>query len=609
MSTGTAVSAIIPQIPAPGLAAEKFDLLHRLVAGLPPAELHWLAAWIAAQAGSAKVNLASGGLHQEQAATAQLTIIYGSQTGNAKRIAEDMAERGSHAGIPLRLLRADTYPLRELANERYLILVISTQGEAEPPDDARGLVEFLTGRRVPKLPNLHFAVLGLGDSSYPQFCAIGRQIDIRLTELGAIRMDKLGEADVEPEEVAKPWVEQVLSKAAEALRCAAPTPTLRLMPSPTPNQAPIWTRRQPFTASVLANQRIVARDSEREVRHIELSLQGSGLHYRPGDALGVCPVNPPALVEQWLETLGLDGAQMVTVGGRTLQLEQWLSRERDITKTYRSWVEAHAGRGRHQTLNCLLQSDQRDAFAQILEHDQPIDLLRRYPVEWPAEQLVAALHPLQPRMYSIASSQHEVGEEVHLTVAVVDYIRYGKRHWGAASSFLAAASDNIPVAIFIEPNERFRLPSDPSRDLIMIGPGTGVAPFRGFLQERQQTGASGRNWLIFGNRHFREDFLYQAEWQAALQRGVLQRLDLAFSRDTCERIHVQQRLREQGRELYAWLRDGACLYVCGNAKRMAADVHNALIEIVATHGAQPLDEARAWLSDLMRQGRYARDIY
>ncbi|HEN47654.1 MAG TPA: assimilatory sulfite reductase (NADPH) flavoprotein subunit, partial [Mizugakiibacter sp.] len=459
----------------------------------------------------------------------------------------------------------------------------------------------------PRLPNLHFAVLGLGDSSYPKFCAVGRRLDGCLEKQGATRLIDLGEADVAIEEVAKPWTEQVLGKVVEALPCVAPT--LRLMPPRTPEPTPSWSRKQPFIASVLTNQRIVARDSEREIRHLELSLQGSGLHYHPGDALGVCPANPAALVEQWLGTLQLEGTQPVTFAKRTLSLREWLSYERDITKPYRSWIEAHAERGHHETLNQLLQADQQGAFADLLERDQPIDLLRRYPVEWSAEQLIATLRPLQPRMYSIASSQQEVGDEVHLTVAVVSYTRDGIPHWGAASSFLAAAREGAQVSVFIEPNERFRLPSDSARDVIMIGPGTGVAPFRGFLQERQHRGGSGRNWLVFGNHHFNRDFLYQSEWQAAIKSGVLQRIDLAFSRDTSARVHVQQRLLEQGRDLFTWLCAGAHLYVCGDAKHMAADVHRVLIEIVANQGGQQPDEAQAWLTDLMRQGRYVRDVY
>jgi sulfite reductase (NADPH) flavoprotein alpha-component len=449
--------------------------------------------------------------------------------------------------------------------------------------------------------------LGLGDSSYPQFCAIGQQLDARLGELGGSRFLPVGLADVDVDTVAAPWAEQALDAAREALKEVASTH--RVTPLYAVPHRVLYDRDQPFEATVLTSQRIVSRASDREIRHVELSLEGSGLSYEPGDALGVWPHNPPALVTQWLETLQLDGAVPVTHDGRTLALAQWLGRERELTRLNASFLTAHAALGGHIELTRLLQPEQAAEKNALFEHFQPIDLLRQYPAAWGADALIAALRPMTPRLYSIASSSRAVGDEVHLTVAVVDYEAHGTRHWGAASSFLAAVDEDGKVPVFIESNERFRLPADPSRDIIMIGPGTGVAPFRAFVQERQESAASGRHWLFFGNRHFEEDFLYQVEWQAALKKGGLDRLDLAFSRDSAEKVYVQQRLREQGRELYAWLDGGAYLYVCGDATHMAKDVHNALIDVIANHGQRSVEEAKAWLAELMQQGRYARDVY
>ncbi len=593
-------------LPAP-LNADKSALLARLVEGLAPVELYWVAAWSAslaaqAQRGEPRSVTAAAGKTADR-----LSIVYGSQTGQAKRIAEQLAERSEAAGLPVRLLRADAYPQRELAQERYLALVISTQGEGEPPDDARGFVEFIAGKRAPKLPALQFAVLGLGDSSYPLFCAIGRQLDARLAELGGVRFAPLGEADVDLQVVAKPWLDETLEQAREVLKTTAPS--ARVTPLHAVANRAIHTREQPFAASVLANQRIVARGSARDVRHLELSLEGSGLQYAPGDALGVWPRNPPALVEQWLAAVRFDGTQQVTHDGRTLPLTQWLSREREITRLHRGFIAALAASSGHAELMRVLRAEHATEFAALLASEQPIDLLRRYPAAWRAEALVAALRPLTPRLYSIASSPKRVGDEVHLTVAVVDYQAHGSLHWGAASAFLAAADEDGTLPVFIESNERFRLPADSSRDIIMIGPGTGVAPFRAFVQERQESGAGGRNWLFFGNRHFSRDFLYQLEWQQALKDGALHRLDLAFSRDGNKKIYVQDRLREHGAELYAWLRNGAHLYVCGDSAHMAKDVHAALIELIASHGQQSPDDAEAWLNELLQQGRYARDVY
>ena len=595
-------------LPGP-LNADKSALLARLVEGLQPAELYWVAAWSASLAAQAQ---SQGGAPTTapvpaKAVGERLTIVYGSQTGNAKRIAEQLAERSEAAGLPVRLVRANAYPQRELAQERYLAVVISTQGEGEPPDDARGLVEFIAGKRAPKLPSLQFAVLGLGDSSYPQFCAIGRQLDARLAELGGSRFAPLGETDVDVEAIARPWLDKTLEQARDVLKSLAPA--ARVTPLHAVSNRSTYSRERPYAATVLANQRIVARGNERDVRHIELSLDGSGLQYAPGDALGIWPRNPSALVEQWLAALQLDGALDVTHDGRTLPLAQWLTREREITRLNRAFVAALAATSGHAELTRVLQPEHAADFAALLASDQPIDLLRRYPAAWQPEALVVALRPLTPRLYSIASSPKLVGDEVHLTVAVVDYEAHGNPHWGAASAFLAATDEDGKVPVFIESNERFRLPADSTRDIIMIGPGTGVAPFRAFVQERQESDASGRNWLFFGNRHFTQDFLYQVEWQDALKRGALHRLDLAFSRDQSHKTYVQDRLREQGAELYAWLQSGAHLYVCGDSAHMAKDVHSALIEVISIHGKQSPDDAKAWLNELLQQGRYARDVY
>ena len=587
------------------LDADKTTLLARLVEGLHPAELYWIAAWSAALA--SRIQSGAAAPVPIKANAERLTIIYGSQTGNAKRIAEQLAERSEAAGLPVRLVRANAYPQRELAQERYLAIVISTQGEGEPPDDARGLVDFIASKRAPKLPTLQFCVFGLGDSSYPQFCAIGRQLDARLAELGGARFAPMGEADVDVEAVAKPWLTRTLEQARDVLKSTAPS--ARITSLHAVSNRSTYSREKPFAATVLANQRIVARGNERDVRHIELSLEGSGLQYAPGDALGIWPRNPSALVEQWLTVLQLDGALDATQEGRTLTLAQWLTSEREITRLSRPFIAVLAATSGHAELMRVLQPEHATQFAALLESDQPIDLLRRYPATWHPDVLIAALRPLTPRLYSIASSPKVVGEEVHLTVAVIDYETHGSPHWGSASAFLATSDEDGKVPVFIESNDRFRLPADGTRDVIMIGPGTGVAPFRAFVQERQESDASGRNWLFFGNRHFTQDFLYQVEWQDALKRGALHRLDLAFSRDQSHKTYVQDRLREQGAELYAWLQSGAHLYVCGDSAHMAKDVHSALIEVISIHGKQSPDDAKAWLNELLQQGRYARDVY
>ncbi|AND68066.1 sulfite reductase (NADPH) [Dyella thiooxydans] len=594
------MNATQPALTAPpGLGEERQALLRQLVDGLEPAQLYWIAAYAAQQA-------AHPAARPVPASAVRLTVLYGSQTGNARRVAERFAAEAEANGLPVRLLRAGAYPVRELADERYLAVVVSTQGEGEPPDDARGFVEFLASRRAPKLPKLHYAVLGLGDSSYPLFNAMGRSVDARLAELGAQRLAPLAEADVDIEPVAGPWTEGALALVREKLTRELPTASVTpLRAAPT---RPQFHRDRPFPAPVLANQRIVSRHADRDVRHVELSLEGSGLRYAPGDALGVWHRNPRVLVDTFLAVAGLDGDTETVHDGKTQPLREWLARERELTRLSRPLVQAVAARADSAELRIALERP--EALKELFDSHQPIDLLRAHPADWDADGLVAALRPLTPRLYSIASSPQAVGEdEVHLTLAVVDYHAHGERHLGAASRWIADADEDATLDVFIEPNERFRLPADGARDVIMIGPGTGVAPFRAFVQARQQAGGTGRNWLVFGNRHVADDFLYQVEWQQALKDRALHRLDVAFSRDQAEKRYVQHVLRERGAELYDWLSGGAHLYVCGDAAQMAKDVHAALADIVATHGGKSPEAAQAWLSERLQDGRYARDVY
>ena len=595
----------------PSLSEDTAATLARLAESLDADGLWWLSGYAAGIArGRAHLGRVANEPLTAVAPAYTLTIVYGSQTGNAKRIAGKLAQQAEAAGLGVKLLRADAYPTRELKNERHLVVVISTQGDGDPPDDARGFVDFIAGKRAPQLKDLHYAVLGLGDSSYPQFCAIGKRLDERLAELGATRWLPRGDADLDIDSVANPWLDKALASAKEALKAPLRATVTPLRPLPS---APAFHRDAPFAAELLVNQRITGRGSQKaasnkDVRHVEISLEGSGLHYEPGDALGLWPRNPPALVEAVLAALELDGNTNVVHAEQDLPLRQWLGEKRELTRLTRPFVATHAAHARSDALNRLLAPDNVTQLGKLLAEAQLIDLLQAYRGEWSAEELVATLRPLAPRLYSIASSQKLVGDEAHLTVAHVEYDNGAGTRWGAASHLLAASEEGARLPIYIEHNERFRLPKDVSRDVIMIGPGTGVAPFRGFVQERGAVGASGRNWLLFGNPHSRSDFLYQLEWQEALRNGALHRLDLAFSRDQADKIYVQHRLREHGRDLYAWLESGAHLYVCG-AIAMGKDVHATLLDAIATHGGKSEDDANDYLNDLQAQGRYARDVY
>lgn len=586
------------------------ELLSRLVEGLDAAALQWVSGFAAGLAFARRDGVAATAAGPAPSsvagATPLATIVYGSQTGNGRRIAEALEARLHAQGLAARLLRAGEYPLRELARERRLFVVISTHGDGDPPDDARGFMEFLAGRRAPRLESLEYAVLALGDSGYPRFCATGRELDERLAALGARRLIERVDCDVDLEVAAAGWsdrVHELLDETRPEVTGARVTPLFAVA------ALPAASRERPFAAEVLVNQRITVGGGVRDVRHLELSLAESGLDYEPGDALGVVATNPPQVVAGVLAAARLDGASTVERDGASRALGEWLGTHLEITRVTRPLIAAVAERSRSAELAALLAPGSETALRTFMCGVQLADLLERYPADWDAGTLVATLRTLVPRLYSIASSRKEVGDEVHLTVARLEAGPDGRQRPGAASEFLATREEGARVPVFVEPNPRFRLPADAARDVIMIGPGTGVAPYRGFVQERAATGASGRNWLFFGARHFRSDFLYQLEWQRALRRGLLHRIDLAFSRDGARRIHVQQRIEAAGATLYEWLEGGAHLYVCGDATRMAADVHAALAAVIVRHGGVNAELAQQRLARLGSEGRYVRDVY
>ena len=599
------------------LDAGRADQLAELVRGLDAPGLLWISGYAAGLA-AASGNAAWGAAGIAAAITPTAlpaveadapwaaTIVYGSQTGNGRRIAEALEERLRPRGLRVRVLRAGEYAPRELARERRLFVVMSTHGDGDPPDDARPLTDFLLGRRAPQLSSLEFAVLALGDSSYPKYCEVGRRIDERLAELGGRRILDRIDCDVDYEAPAAgwqarigEWIERLPAEPGAPARVAVLRPVA---------SAPAWSRERPFQAELLANQRITWGDGVRDVRHVELSLAGSGIRYEPGDSIGVVPENPEETVAAVLAAARLDGAESVERNGTRRTLADWLASGLEITLVTRPLVAKIAERSRQAGLAELLRPGQEAALRAFLMQNQLVDLLENYGADWDAGALVAALRPLAPRLYSIASSAREVGDEVHLTVARIDSGGGSKRP-GAATHFLATRADGAPVPVYVEANPRFRLPADGSQDVIMIGSGTGVAPYRAFLQERVASGARGRNWLIFGARRFARDFLYQLEWQRALKQGALARIDLAFSRDGTRKIYVQQRITEAGAQLHEWLEGGATLYVCGDATHMAPDVHAALAGVLARHGGLSADAARERLDRLGADGRYLRDVY
>lgn len=578
--------------PAP-LSPEQLQTLDQLLAGSSDAALWWIAGYAAGQAAQRTPAAVPKPL---STALKRLTIAYGSQTGNAKAAASRLAQQAEAQGLAVRLINLADYSLAELGRERFLAIAISTQGDGDPPDDARIFLKQLASARAPKLPELRYTVLALGDSSYARFCEIGRLLDQRLAELGAQALSPRADADLDIEQVASPWRAATVEAAVEAIGKSAATVTLLR-----PAAAPATHAASSTQAVVLANQRLTARDSELDVRHVELGFVGAPLNYQPGDSLQVRVSNPSPLIDEFLARAGLDGEAEVEHGGRRHSLRAWLQDQRELTRLSPPLLNAiFAAHPAHPL---------RERGAALLETHQVPDLLAAGRIHWEASRWVAELAPLKPRAYSIASSQASVGDEVHLTVALHRDEVAGIERLGLASGHLAALAEGAEIEVSVEANPRFRLPADGSRDLIMIGPGTGVAPFRAFVQQRVADGASGRHWLFFGHRHLRREFLYQTEWLSALKRGQLARLDVAFSRDQPERRYVQQVLAEQARELVSWIDAGAHLYVCGDAKRMARDVEQTLIEAIARIRGIDAEAASDELDALASAGRFQRDVY
>ncbi|MEO0972670.1 MAG: assimilatory sulfite reductase (NADPH) flavoprotein subunit [Pseudomonadota bacterium] len=580
------------------------------VDGLRVDQLTWVSGYLA---GIAALRADASALvppATEAASVPTLTVLYGSQTGNGQGVAEAVAAVARDQGMAVNVVGMQDYRPAQLKKETHLLVVVSTHGEGEPPDEAAALHEFLGAKRAPRLEQLQFAVLGLGDSSYEHFCQTGKDFDERLAQLGAARLHDRVDCDVDYEDPADAWRDAVLARVqedfAEAATPLASRPAVQLHAVST---APRYDKRHPFPAQVLASQPITAPGSAWPVRHVEFSLEGSGLTYEPGDALGVLPQNPTPLVEQFLRRVRASGEEKVSVGDESLSLREALASRLEVTVLSRGFLEQYAELTETKPLQALLEGD-RSTLAAWSGERQVIDVLREYPASLAPQQLTAMLRKLTPRLYSIASSPEATPDEVHLTVAQVQYEAFGEVHWGAASTYLAdGVAEGETAPIYVQPNTRFRLPKDDDRPIIMIGPGTGVAPFRAFVDHRQALGANGRSWLFFGARHFDTDFLYHIEWLRHLRQGSLTRMDVAFSRDQREKIYVQDRMREQGADLYAWLEEGAHLYVCGDANRMAHDVEETLRDLVATHGGRSEEAATAYLAELRQQGRYQRDVY
>jgi sulfite reductase (NADPH) flavoprotein alpha-component len=606
-----------------GLNETQWQQLKALTTSLNPAQTTWVSGFFAGLDYAARAHLipedgvavASPILDPTTATSARkLTILYGTETGNSAALATTLIKQAEACGLRVTMHDMATYKCRQLKNEQDLAIIASTYGEGDPPQSAAGFFEFIEGHKAPKLPDLRFAVLALGDSTYEYYCEAGKRLDRRLEELGAQRLKPRVDCDVDYDEPAAAWIADILASLDNRQsRTGASATPVQPVPSTRP-EAPVFDKRNPFPATIIENIVLTGRGSSKETRHVELSLEDSGLTYDPGDALGLMPSNDPASVDAILTNLDLVPSTPVKVKGEPTPLGDALRTDLEITTLTPRFLDHWARVSDADALVRLTQADHADERASFIRSHHIIDVIRQFPVnKIDAETFVAGLRPLQPRLYSIASSLAVAPDEAHLTVSTVRYDLRGEPRLGVASGHLTTRGElDGLLPVYIQKNPHFRLPAD-DVPIIMIGAGTGVAPYRAFMQEREARGASGQSWLFLGERNFRTDFLYQTEWQTLIKDGILTRMDVAFSRDRHAdgeaRIYVQHRLKERSRDVFAWLEEGAHLYVCGDAARLAPDVHLTLAAIVADEGGIGAAAAEDYLQRLQRDGRYQRDVY
>ncbi|MCY7670201.1 assimilatory sulfite reductase (NADPH) flavoprotein subunit [Bacillus altitudinis] len=591
---------------------EQAELLNQLLPTLTDQQKIWLTGYLSAQAalaGSEAVTPAPAAAASAQPVSKDVTVLYGSQTGNSEGLAKKTAQHLEEKGFQVTLSSMSDFKPNNLKKINNLLVIVSTHGEGDPPDNAISFHEYVHGRRAPKLDHLSFSVLSLGDSSYEFFCQTGKEFDERFEELGGTRLFDRVDCDLDYDEPFSEWLQGVASSLSEGEAASLPQETAGAN-----NQAVSeYSRTNPFYAEVLENINLNGRGSNKETRHLELSLEGSGLVYEPGDSLGIYPTNDPALVDELIQTCGWNAEESVTVhkNGDTLPLKEALTSHFEITVLTKPLLQKIAELTKSESLHALLEEGNEEKLKEYIAGRDLVDAARDFgPFEGTAADFTALLRKIPARLYSIASSLKANDEEVHLTIGAVRYDAHGRERQGVCSILCAERlqpGDTLPV--YIQHNQNFKLPQDPDAPIIMVGPGTGIAPFRSFMQEREELGANGKSWLFFGDQHFVTDFLYQTEWQKWLKDGVLTKMDVAFSRDTEEKVYVQHQMKKQSKELFEWLEQGAYVYICGDEKHMAHDVHNTLLSIIQEEGAMSKEKAESYLANLQQQKRYQRDVY
>ncbi len=587
------------------LNERQIKLLSELTEGISRDQLLWLNGYfqglLASTENRQKATVSS--ITESSTSNKQLKILFGTHTGKSKILAQKLAETLKPIGVEAVVNGLDEYKVRQLAAEKNVVFIVSTHGEGEPPAMAEEFHSFITGKRAPKLPDLSYSVVALGDKSYKLFCKTGIDFDQALTKAGAKAILPVLTLDVDFEEDAERWIHEFARVFADSTERSTPLITTSVLP-----KSEVYTRKNPFKATVIDKVKITGRTSDKEVYHVELSLEGSGMTYEPGDSIGILANNPPELVEAILKQGHFSGNEEVKIKDNLFTLKEALSERLEITILNREVLSKYQEKSGNQDLKKVVDRD--NLLDEYLYGHDVLDLLEDYPFTFVAQDFVDILRIFPPRMYSISSSQAAVGDEVHITVATVRYMRKGRNRGGACSTYLADRIEiDSQVALFVEKNPSFKLPDNDQVPLILIGAGTGVAPFRSFLQHREANNQKGNSWLFFGERRFHSDFLYQIEWQKLLKEGYLEKIDVAFSRDQEQKIYVQHRLHEKQEEIYEWLTKGAHIYLCGDMKQMARDVQETLLQIIETQGGMTQEKALEYMKTLKREKRFQLDVY
>lgn len=565
----------------------------------------WLAGFLAGvQSARAMTDKQSVGKPEQAALSAPVVnILYGTQTGNAEALAMDAASAATSRGFKPVVQGLDDVSMEAFAAMKSVIITIATYGEGEMPDNAGLFWEALTNSDMPKLPEMQFGVLALGDTGYDEFCQAGKLIDMRLEQLGAVRLVDRLDCDVDYEDIAEEWINKTIPLTSDA------APQKSVVEAPVKVEKSAWNRKNPYPATLSVNQLLSGSNSDKEIRHYEFDLADSGITYEAGDALNVMPINDPLLVEALLSRLSIEPD--LVIDGQDQPVGDLLTHKYEISTPSRNMIAAIEQSAGDEMLTHVVKHGDKETLADFLWGKDTLDLLNINPqVSFGIDQFIKLLKPLQHRAYSISSSPKAHPNSVHLTVASVRWRSEDRDHRGVCSTFLADRVETKSKAgIFVSPNKAFRVPANDDAPVIMVGPGTGVAPFRAFLEERQARQAAGKNWLFFGDQTKADDFIYQQQLTEMYDSGLLTRFDTAFSRDQKDKVYVQHKMVEHGEELFKWLQTGAYFYVCGDATRMAKDVDKALADIVANQGAMSSDKATEYVNNLKREKRYLRDVY